>query len=158
MKSLTAAVLIGLLAPATVLAADGRWTSGYGQGVTEATVTNGRGTTFYIACPDAALNQAPSVTLEPRGMTGGENATGVGVTLSIDGASVDWPLNRRVLDQNQVLFTADATTAAQKTALRALMRSLGNGRSVTVSIPGDGVSETFTLAGSAEALRECEVH
>ena len=158
MKSLTAAVLIGLLAPATVLAADGRWTSGYGQGVTEATVTNGRGTTFYISCPDSALNQAPSVSLEPRGMTGGENADNVGVILTIDGRNTAWPLNRRVLDQNQVLFTADATSASQKTALRTLMRGLSNGRSVTVAIPGDGVRETFTLAGSAEALRQCAVH
>lgn len=157
MKSIAAA-LVCVLAPMAALAGDGRWTSGYGQGVTEAAVTNGRGTTFYIACPDAALNQAPSVTLEPRGMTGGENAANVGVTLTIDGQSTSWPLNRRVLDQNQVLFTADATTAGQKTALRTLMRGLSNGRSVTVAIPGDGVREIFTLAGSAEALGECEVH
>lgn len=158
MKSLAVTALICALAPTAVLAQDGRWTSGYGQGITEATVTNGRGTSFYVACPDAALNQAPSVTLEPRGMTGGENGTDVAVTLTIDGRATTWPLNRRVLDQNQVLFTADATSAAQKTALRTLMRGLSNGGSLTVSIPGDGVSETFTLAGSAEALRECEVH
>lgn len=158
MKSLTVAALLCALAPTAVLAQDGRWTSGYGQGITEATVTNGRGTTFYVACPDAALNQAPSVTLEPRGMTGGENAADVAVTLTIDGRATTWPLNRRVLDQNQVLFTADATSAAQKTALRTLMRGLSNGRSLTVGIAADGVSETFTLAGSAKALRECEVH
>ncbi|MFC5343840.1 hypothetical protein ACETK8_11435 [Brevundimonas staleyi] len=158
MRSLTAVALICLIAPATVLAADGRWTSGYGQGVTEATVTNGRGTTFYIACPDTALNRAPSVTLEPRGMTGGADAANVGVILTIDGRSTNWPLNRRVLDQNQVLFTADASTAAQKTALRALMRGLGQGRSLTVAIPGDGIRETFTLAGSFAALGECAVH
>jgi hypothetical protein len=157
MKPLTAAVLIGLIAPAA-LADEGRWSSGYGQGITEATVTNGRGTTFYIACPDAALNRAPSVTLEPRGMTGGEDAANVGVILTIDGQSTAWPLNRRVLDQNQVLFTADAATPAQKTALRALMRGLGQGSSLTVAIPGDGVRETFTLAGSSAALGECAVH
>lgn len=158
MRSLTVAALIACLAPAAALAAEGRWTSGYGQGVTEATVTNGRGTTFYIACPDAALNRAPSVTLEPRGMTGGESVATVGVILTIDGASTSWPLGRRVLDQNQVLFTADASSAEQKTALRTLMRNLGRGSSLTVAIPGDGIRETFTLSGSAEALGECAVH
>lgn len=158
MRSLTVAALICCLAPVAALADEGRWSSGYGQGVTEATVTNGRGTTFYIACPDAALNRAPSVTLEPRGMTGGEDAANVGVVLTIDGASTNWPLNRRVLDQNQVLFTADAASADQKAALRTLMRGLGQGSSLTVAIPGDGVRETFTLTGSAGALAECAVH
>ena len=158
MKIASAVVALACAAvPLTATAGDGRWTSGYGQGQTEATVTNARGTTFYVTCPDAALGRAPTVTLEPRGVTGGQDTANVGVLIMVDNRSTHWPLNRRVLDQGQVIFTADAVTPTQKTQLRALMQRMRAGRSVTVAIPSAGLRETFPLTGSAAALGACEV-
>ena len=150
-----AAALASALSPLAAKAGVGRWTSGYGQGINEATVENTAGTTFYVSCPDAGLNQPPSLTLEPKALRGGANIASVGALVTIGGQNTAVTFQRKVLDQNQVIFTWDATTMPAKRALGALIGRMERGRSVTVSLPSQSIRETFTLVGSREALAGC---
>lgn len=157
MKAVLAALIAASAVALPAQAGQGRWTTGYGQGITEASVSNANGATFRIACPDRGVPTTPAATLEIRGMTGGANQDGVGTLFLINTGSVAFPLNRVVLDQNQVIFNRDATTPRDRRELRALSRALQGGSSVTIAIPSSNVRETFSLAGSGAALRECQI-
>lgn len=148
-----ALILALMLAPATALAADGVWTSGYGQGISEANVVNRDGVTLRVACPDAALERAPSVSLDVPGLEGGENRRVV-TLINIGGRTVTLDFRRRVLDQNQVVYTWDAT-GQQRRIFDDLVFNLSRGRSVTVGINSERIRETFPLSGARAALEAC---
>jgi len=153
---LTAKVLsLGLLlAPAAALAGDGVWTSGYGQGINEANVVNARGVTLRVACPDAALNWAPSVSIDVPNLQGGENAT-VTALVTISGRSAAIDFRRRVLDQNQVVYTWDGAGRQRRVFDELVFNMVHSGRRVSVVMSTERFRETFPLQGARAALEAC---
>lgn len=155
MKSWIATVVLVLAFPCTAVADVGRWTSGYGQGINEATIENALGVKLYISCPDAVLNRSPSVTLEIPDLRGGVSDDTIGTLVMVDNRSTSLTFERKVLDQKQVIFDWRADTPAEKRELGRLIGQLERGIMVTVAMPSQSLREAFTLAGSREALRGC---
>lgn len=148
------AVSAALAAAGAAHAAPGRWTGGFGQGIIEANVENAGVAAFRVNCPAGAEGAVPGMTLEVMGLTGGSNQS-ASALIAVDGRNTNWTFQRRVLDQNQVIFDFDARTVAEKRSLQSLVAQLRRGRSVTVSIPSQQQRHTFTLAGSGAALADC---
>lgn len=148
------AVIFALMSvPAAALAGDRVWTSGHDAGITEANVVNRRGVTLRVACPDAALNKPPSLSLDVPDLEGGENKR-VATLINVDGRSVTVDFHRRVLDQNQVVYTWDAA-GQQRTVFDDVVFSLTHGRSASVTINSERIRETFPLSGARAALEAC---
>ena len=149
-------LLIGAaLMVATPAVAQERWGSGFGQGIFESDIRNAEGGQFSISCPGGAEEAKPGLLLVIDGMRGGETFSAVPFGIAIDGRTQDWRVERRVLDQNQVIYSWKAEDAAAERRLQGLVRSLRAGRSLTITTPDDQVSQTFTLAGSGAALADC---
>lgn len=51
-KTAIALTVAGLLSAGSVLASSPEWVSGWGMGITEYSVNDGRGNELYISCPD----------------------------------------------------------------------------------------------------------
>lgn len=153
MKRIALSVAL-LLTPAAALAGDGVWTSGYGQGITEANVVNARGVTLRVACPDAALNRAPSVSIDVPNLQGGENKT-VTAQVTIGGRAAAIDFQRRVLDQNQVVYSWSAPGRQRHVFDELLFNMTHGGRSVSVVISPERLRETFPLQGARAALEAC---
>lgn len=149
-------LLIGVaLMIASPTVAQERWGSGYGQGIFESNVRNAQGGQFSVSCPGGAEDAKPGLLLVIDGMRGGETVPAVPFGITIDGRTQDWRVERRVLDQNQVIYSWKAEDAAAELRLQGLVRSLRAGRSLTITAPDDQVSQTFTLVGSGAALADC---
>lgn len=155
MRVILPVVALSTLALAAVAQPDDRWDSGYGQGIHEASVRNASGAQFSINCPEGSPTARPGLLMTLPDISGGETIDAVEATIAIDGVSHDWRLDRKVLDQNQVSFSWDSAGPQTERQLADLVARLGGGNSVTISIPGDQVEETFTLTGSRAALEAC---
>lgn len=155
MLARTALVASLLLAAPGLAEAQSRWTHGYGQGIHEASIRNAGGASFSVSCPDGSPTARPGLLITFEELTGGQDVEAVPASLVVDGRTINWRLDRRVLDQNQVVFDWDAAGPETEAQLAALVRSLRNGRRLTVSIPTQNVSEVFSLAGSSAALQSC---
>ena len=153
MKRIALSVAL-LLTPAAALAGDGVWTSGYGQGISEANVVNARGVTLRVACPDAALNRAPSVSIDVPNLQGGETKT-VLAQMTVGGRSAAIDFRRQVLDQNQVVYSWDVTARQRRTFDDLLFSLTHGGRTVNVVILSERLRETFPLQGVRAALEAC---
>jgi hypothetical protein len=151
-RILLSAVL--MLIPAAALAGDGVWTGGYGQGISEANVANARGVTLRVACPDAALNRAPSVSIDVPNLQGGETKT-VTALVTIGGRSAAIDFRRRMLDQNQVVYSWDAAGRQRHVFEELLFNLTHGGRTVTVVMSTERFRETFPLQGARAALETC---
>ncbi|KQS56404.1 hypothetical protein ASG17_10460 [Brevundimonas sp. Leaf363] len=143
-----------LLAPVAALAGDGVWTSGYGQGITEANVANARGVTLRVACTDAALNRAPSVSIDVPNLQGGDSKT-VTAQVTIGGRAAAIDFQRRVRDQNQVVYSWDATGRQRHVFDELLFNMTHGGRTASIVLASERVRETFPLQGARTALQAC---
>jgi hypothetical protein len=143
-----------MLIPAMALAGDGVWTGGYGQGISEANVSNARGVTLRVACPDAALNRPNSVSIDVPNLRGGENKM-VLTQITIGGRSAAIDFRRRVLDQNQVVYTWDAAGRQQHVFEELLFNLTHGGRTATVVMSTERFRESFPLQGARAALEAC---
>lgn len=155
MRLIAAAAIVAALATPALAQPQDRWGSGYGQGIHEASVRNGAGAQFSVSCPEGSPTARPGFLLSVDGLSGGETREGVGALFMIDSRSYSWRVDRRVLDQNQVVFSWDAVGPETERELSDLVARLRRGNNVTIAIPTDDVRETFTLAGSSVALSAC---
>ena len=155
MRLILAAVAVSALALPAAAQNDARWTSGYGQGIHEASVRNASGAQFSVSCPDGSPTARPGLLLTLPELEGGETIDAVDAAVTVDGAEHPWRLDRKVQDQNQVVFAWEAAGPQTAGQLSDLITRLRNGNSMTVSVPGDRVEETFALAGSSAALEVC---
>lgn len=155
MKPFLAAVAVSAVMLPSLGQAQERWGSGYGQGIHEASIRNDSRAQFSVSCPEGSPTARPGFLLNLPDLRGGEAREGVRATIAVDGRDQDWRVDREVLDQNQVVFSWHAAGPQTEQQLSDLVRRLRRGNSVTVSVPGDEVEETFTLAGSNVALEAC---
>lgn len=155
MRLIAAAALAALLATPALAQTEARWGSGYGQGIHEANVRNESGAQFSVSCPEGSPTARPGFLLTIDGLRGGESAEDVGAMFMIDSRSYSWRVNRKVLDQNQVVFSWDAVGPEAERELSDLVARLRRGHNVTIAVPTDEIREAFTLAGSSAALSAC---
>lgn len=135
-----------VLAPVAAHAVDYRWTSGFGQGTTEALIRNGEGASFNIYCPAGSTDTTPGLIVETRKIS---LRTGAPVDLQI------------VVDGRNLAFTlqegqARADARGTRLGLNALARALASSKAktFTVEFPAQRKAERFSLLNARDALME----
>lgn len=137
--------LAALLLPALGLAAQAQWSTGFGQGTTEATVRNGSGASLTITCPAGQANRAPGLFIESARL--GRAAANGEVNVVVRGEAYSFSLRGGGF---QAASRADSGTL---TALVDALRSAGGG-SFAVQVSPSGPEETFPLRGARAALTQ----
>lgn len=117
---------------------DDEWTTGWGQGMVEAQVTNGSGNRIYVACEDIGSGNG-AIHFELSG-SGPKNNI---ITVSFDN-------NKKV----KVHSEHRGIIKSKNSDFTFLIESLRNSSSIYVSF-SDGRESAFTLKGSSEALSSC---
>lgn len=122
---------------------DNEWRSGWGQGISEAQVTQGSGNEIYVACVDEDDERYSSVSV----VIGGEGPGSGDVLMSFDRGSLEaFPF-----DENGLL---EAASRVHDQYFQILIQQLRKHNSVYVRF-ADGREAVFTLKGSAKAIGDC---
>lgn len=143
MRSLIFAVafLTTLPANAWTTNSDNEWTSGWGQGVTEAQVTNGDNNRIDVICRDAESGDSYiTFTIDGGGPNSGD------VFVSFDQST---PRRIHVDDDGKV-------SSAAGPVFSHVIHQLRVSKTVNVRF-SDGRDSSFTLKGSGKVLEDCPV-
>ncbi len=120
---------------------DKEWTSGWGQGISEARVTNGKNNAVDVVCRDAESGDSwISVTIDG----GGPNSGDVFVTFDKE-------------SPRRIHFDDDGRlSSASSPAFSELINGLRLSKTFNIRF-ADGRESRFTLKGSGKALEDCPV-
>ena len=152
MKHLAVAIAL-ICAPGAALAGDRVWSSHQQQGISTAHVVNAEGVTLRVDCPEAGQDRVPTISIASPGLEGGENKT-VLTLITVGGRSASLDFRRRVLEQNEVVYTWDAT--AQRPMFDQLLFALTRGgRTASVVMRTERFRQDFPLQGARAALEAC---
>lgn len=88
-KTVIALATAGLLAAGAATADSPEWVSGWGMGVTEYSVNDGRGNDLYIACPDGEYEHVTAYATVNGNTKSSEEQPGF--TVIVDGETYDNP-------------------------------------------------------------------
>jgi hypothetical protein len=127
----------------TTETSDDKWRSGWGQGVSEAEVTQGSGNKIYVACEDGSGGDS-SVSFE---LVGDGPKSGSEVLLIFDKGK---PESISVDKLGRIVSDSYASASSFEYVIAKLKKHL----SVYVRYP-DGREATFTLKGAAAAIGQC---
>lgn len=150
-----AALAAAALATAAA-AAEGRWTSGYGQGLTSATVGNGRAT-FIVTCVDGSPTAVSGFMLETLNLRADGMDRSVRTQIVVDGRVSAFQFQKRRLaaTADGASLSWDAASPGARRDMAAVIARMRRGSSMTVSMPSERIRETFTLLGAGRELRGC---
>jgi len=88
-KTAIALTVAGLLSAGSVLASSPEWVSGWGMGITEYSVNDGRGNELYISCPDDEYEHVKAYATVNGNTKNSEDQPGF--TVIVDGEVYDNP-------------------------------------------------------------------
>jgi hypothetical protein len=140
--------LLGLLLLMSVqeaVAADQRWTTGFGQGTVEAIIRNASGSDVNIYCPAGQTDTTPGMFIQLKRVRPRAKEQ-VDVRIVVDGRKHTFRL-----DEIQFL----ASGRASMNSLSALIDALATSRSrkFSVEFPKFRMTEQFSLLGAKAALK-----
>lgn len=136
-------LVTALLAPIVAFAGDSEWTSGWGQGVSEAWVTQGAGNQIMAFCDNGGTLDDPAGV---RFMIGGDSPKGDRVTLVFD----NQPPIQLMLSNGTIPSNCHACMSNYEKAIEMLKQ-----HSRVHVLTEAGETATFTLRGSREAISDC---
>ena len=136
-------VCLCLTTAAVAFGSDDQWTAGWGQGISEAIVTNGPGNQIYVTCGE---NYGRSGHTAVSFSLAGREPTGSTTTLTFDGLD---PQDFSLWDGR---VTSDCRACESNySAIIALLKQRQN---VHVRFE-NGDAAKFTLKGAAKAIGQC---
>lgn len=140
--AIAAITWVMLCGSAAAFGSDDKWTSGWGQGISEAIITKGPGNQIYVTCGDGAAAGHTAISF----MLAGDGPKGSSITLTFDSED---PVDYSIWDGR---ITSDCVACAA--TYNAVINKLRSHSSVHVRF-ANGDSTRFTLRGSQQAITQC---
>ena len=132
------------------------WTTGFGQGVSEAIIRNNQGASFNVSCASGSGFAGQGATFfftielprrQPR-----PAAQNLDAIIEIDGTPYNFFFNRDRTVGREVNYVSRAYNFRVTAQFEEVVRALRRGRSFTVYVVPDRVMQRFSLSGARAAL------